>query len=535
MATYAFSIDIEGNAIQGIKQLEAHTEALEHKAKEAHVGFHGLGEKVRELGGELKGLALGALGIGSMFAGFEFIKTSKEAFDKLEESVTKVETALESTRGAAQLSMQELTKGAKEVAGTTLFSRASIMDAQSMLLTFTSIRGEIFNKTIPAITDFATRFNMDLPEAAKTLGKALNDPLRGMTRLQRQGVVFSNAQKETIKQFMATGQVARAQQVILSELSTEFGGLAHAMTQTDEGKLKMEAKRLDNFKLSVGELTSKFLVSLIPAFNKVVEIAKGFYHWITGDSESAYIFKEAIIVIGVVLGSYLTIIGAVTIATKAWTAVTWLLDAAMAANPIGLVIAAVTALIIGIAALWDKCEGFRKAVGGIFAEIAKVVMGLVHVFIGLGKIVADVFTLNFTEFKKDSKDFINNFKDDFTKGWGDAWNKGSEQAKNSKFTFGGLIGLDGKKQDEAHKPKAGEAGEGPPNGSLAQSAINTSALAGASGGLGEAKVIHIDFHKALMEIIIQNGNANDIIGKAPLTIDILLRYINNLSHSQGTM
>jgi TP901 family phage tail tape measure protein len=51
---------------------------------------------------------------------------------------------------------------------------------------------------------------------------------------------------------------------------------------------------------------------------------------------------------------------AVGIATKAWTAAQWLLNIAMDANPIGLIILAVAALAIGIWYLWNHSEGFRK-------------------------------------------------------------------------------------------------------------------------------------------------------------------------------
>jgi len=529
MAAYAFQINVEGNTISGFKQIESAAEHVNEKAKEIHNSFSKIGEGIGHLGSEFKNLAMGALGLGSIFAGFEFIKSSKEAFDKMEESVAKVESALVSTGHAGGLSLEELTTEAKKLSGQTLFGRASIMDAQSMLLTFTAIRGEIFNKSIPAVADFATRFKMELPEAANTLGKALNDPLKGMTRLQRQGVVFSDQQKETITKFMETGQVAKAQEVILKELGTEFGGLAKAMTKTDEGKLKMAAKTLGEFKMTVGELASKFLVSLIPAFNAVVGLAKDFKHWIEGGSEGAYIFKEIIIVIGAALGVYAGYLGIVTVGTKLWAAAQWLVNTAMTLNPIGAIIVAIVALVAAIAILWDKCEGFRVAMGGIWEVVIKYVMGMIHYFMNLGTIIGDIFTGNWSKLRDDSKKFTNDFKNDFITGWADAWKKGGEKGKNSQFKFGGLVGLGGESKEGA-KGEAGKIGAG----GLAQSAINTSNLSGASGGLGEAKVIKIDFHKALMEVNVPGGNGMDIVSKAPMSVEMMLRIINNLSMSQGS-
>lgn len=60
---------------------------------------------------------------------------------------------------------------------------------------------------------------------------------------------------------------------------------------------------------------------------------------------------------------------AVSVATKTYAAIQWLLNAAMAANPIGAVIAAVVALIAGIVLLWKNSETFRNIVIGAWSAI----------------------------------------------------------------------------------------------------------------------------------------------------------------------
>ena len=500
---------------------------------------------VTGLAAEVKTLAGAALGIGSLFAGFSFLKSSLSSFDAFEESISKINAALVSTKGVSGASLGGLTSAAKELSKESLFSKASIMDAQSMLLTFTQIRGEMVNKTMPAITDFATRFKMELPQAALMVGKAMNSPLVGMNRLQRMGVLFTAQQKETIKNFVATGQVAKAQQVILSELNTEFGGLAKAMTETNSGKLAMAGKQLSEFKIAIGELVSKLLVGLIPAFNFLVRLAKEFKTWITGDSIGVNLFKGAIITLTGAFIAYnlVTGIAAARVALITWwtgmstaaiilnTLVTeglsaaWAaLDIAMTANPIGLVIAAVVGLAIAFAELWNKVGGFRRFIGGAFAEIVKVVMGVVHIFTSLAKIIGDVLTGNFSDAASEGKVFVKNFKNDFTKGWGEAWKEGSDKAANSKLKIlPGIIG-------GGNKPGTIGAGAG---NAVAQSAINTSMLGGASGGLGEAKTVKIDFHSPLMQINVPGGNGQDIVNKAPMTMEMLLRILNNMTLSQG--
>lgn len=60
---------------------------------------------------------------------------------------------------------------------------------------------------------------------------------------------------------------------------------------------------------------------------------------------------------------------AVSAATKAWAAAQWLLNIAMTANPIGLVIAAVILLVAAIVILWKRSETFRSIVLGAWAAI----------------------------------------------------------------------------------------------------------------------------------------------------------------------
>jgi len=68
---------------------------------------------------------------------------------------------------------------------------------------------------------------------------------------------------------------------------------------------------------------------------------------------------------------------AVRAATIAWTAVQWLLNAALTANPIGLIILAIVALVAGIIYAYKHSETFRKIVQAAWAGIqaaAKVVV-----------------------------------------------------------------------------------------------------------------------------------------------------------------
>ncbi len=107
-----------------------------------------------------------------------------------------------------------------------------------------------------------------------------------------------------------------------------------------------------------------FFNKLIIGSVKIVKSAIKFYN------DYKNIINAIIITIGVAtlaynagaiaLGAYNAVIYAVTIATKIWTGAQWLLNAAMNANPIGLIVAAIAGLIAGITYLISKTEGWKE-------------------------------------------------------------------------------------------------------------------------------------------------------------------------------
>jgi hypothetical protein len=102
------------------------------------------------------------------------------------------------------------------------------------LLTFRNIGANEFPRAQQAALDLQTTFG-DLNTASVMLGKALNDPIKGVTALGRAGVTFSQEQKDQIKYFTETNQLAKAQEIILSEVEHQVGGTAAAMNAASDG------------------------------------------------------------------------------------------------------------------------------------------------------------------------------------------------------------------------------------------------------------------------------------------------------------
>ena len=76
---------------------------------------------------------------------------------------------------------------------------------------------------------------------------------------------------------------------------------------------------------------------------------------------------------------------ALTVVQKAVTAAQWLMNAAMAANPIGLVVAAVVALIAAFVMLWKKSEGFREFWTNLWDAVKKVASDVMDAIVAIFK------------------------------------------------------------------------------------------------------------------------------------------------------
>ncbi|KAF1710305.1 hypothetical protein CSC70_06320 [Pseudoxanthomonas kalamensis DSM 18571] len=176
------------------------------------------------------GVAIGTLAAGAITLA---IKNTIE-----QERVTRqLEARLKSTGGAAGLTKKELLDMASGLQAVTTYGDEAVIEAENLLLTFTKIGRDVFPKALETVLDMSTAMDQGLKESSIQLGKALNDPIQGVTALTRVGVQFTDEQKETIKKLVETGKVAEAQRIILKELETQMGGSARAARDTLGGAI----------------------------------------------------------------------------------------------------------------------------------------------------------------------------------------------------------------------------------------------------------------------------------------------------------
>ena len=297
---------------------------------------------------------------------------SVKAFDTQQKAIAQVEAGLISTGQAAGFTSKELQKMASDLQAKTLFGDEVILkDATAQLLTFTNISGEQFARTQKAALNLATRLDGDLKSASIQLGKALNDPVANLSALSRSGIQFSKDQKEVIKSLAETGRLAEAQTIILDELEKQYGGAAEAARLAGLGPFQALQMVLSDLSEEFGAL---IMENLEPFRAKVEQITK-FLQNLTDEQRRTLVSFAGY---AAVIGPALFIIGKLSIAIAGLLKNLRLFTLFMATNPFALFAVAVAGLvsIMGFAIL--DTEKFIKTalkMGRVGKFIAKVVLG----------------------------------------------------------------------------------------------------------------------------------------------------------------
>lgn len=191
-----------------------------------------------------------------------------------------------------------------------------------------------------------------------------------------------------------------------------FAGMSDKLSQTVSGKFStlvgnVQQAAVDMFneiKPIVNDIMDLFLAIVPP----IASVIRGIFSIIAGvigfivNWRTELGLLAAVVAVGTIafnahtiaIGAMAAVQGVVTLATQAWTAAQWLLNAALSANPIGIVITVIAALVAAVVYCWNKFAGFRafiltmwntmKGFGNIIKEY--VIDRLKTLLSGIGKI-----------------------------------------------------------------------------------------------------------------------------------------------------
>ena len=336
--------------------------------KKAQREFNKLEKTSQKVGFALKKAfvpATAALG-GLAVAGAKMVAAGEQAATA-NARIEQIATSMGLFGDQTQVVTNRLVDLANEQARLTGVNQNTIKESQALLLTFKDIAssadevGGAFDRATQLTLDMASAGFGSVTDNAKQLGKALNDPIAGLTALRRSGIQFTEAQQDQIRTLVESGEVLEAQNLILAEIENQVGGTAAAT-----------ANSTDKMKVAFSQASESIGMALLPAIEALLPIVISFADWASQNT-------EIIIALAAAIGGLSAAIVVANFAMKAWaaaqaiaTAATWLFNAALWANPIVLVVAAIAALVAGLIILEKKfgiLTAGLEALMGIFDKV----------------------------------------------------------------------------------------------------------------------------------------------------------------------
>lgn len=306
---------------------------------------------------------------------------------------------------------------ANKTAVATGVDQNQIKATQSKLLTFKELAKSA--DTVGGQFDRATKAAIDLGAAgfgtaemnAVQLGKAMNDPVKGIAALNKSGIQFTDIEKEKIATLVDSNQVSEAQIMILDAIEKQVGGTAEATADaTDQMKVKWSQLQ-ENLGMKLMPMLQKvsdvFIDKIVPAVEdaanalgaklgpmvqkvkdwfadnreeieqvvtaikdglvaayetlveaggKVVQFLQDAAVWVQENKD--WILTLAAAITGAVVGynAYIKVMAIWKAATAVATAAQAAFNAILSANPIGLIVLAIAALVAGLVYFFTQTE-----------------------------------------------------------------------------------------------------------------------------------------------------------------------------------
>jgi hypothetical protein len=322
----------------------------------------GLGAGLTRTGANLtKFVTLPLLGIGAAATAMAL---------EAEKSGAKLEAAFKNMGKTSGKTLDQLEQQADTLGELTIFDDEAIKEAQAALITFGQVSGREFDRAIEAAAGWAAATGGDLTQATQQLGFALSDPIAGLTRLRRAGVLFTEAQKEQVKALVEAGDTLGAQEVILAQFEQRYAKTNETLQATSAGQAAQAFEDLQNAGEELGAVFLPVIASLAQGLSGLARFFLNLPAPMQG-------FIATFGVVLAAIGPAAFVIGKLIGAFKGVIVVFNLLKIALLTNPFTAIAVAVVAIAALIILNWDKISKFLL---GVWENIKKALGGLVKFF-----------------------------------------------------------------------------------------------------------------------------------------------------------
>lgn len=328
---------------------------------------------------------MGKLAVPAAIAGAAIIKFGSDAVSAARESeiaTARLENVFKSMGDETGRSAKHAEDYAAALSRQIGVDDEVIMAGQAKLATFskvsskTAIMAGIFDRATAAGADLAATGFGSIESNAVLLGKALQDPVKGMSALTRVGVTLTDSQKKQVEAFQKSGKTLEAQKIILGAVEKQVKGTAAAT-----------ATSADKSKVAWGEFMESFGRVLLPIVDAAAKKFGTLADWMNKNVRAVQILVGvfaglvvAVLAINAAFKVYQAALIAWNAITKVATAAQWLFNAALSANPVALIVLAIVALGVAFIVAYKKSKTFRDFVHKMWAGIKAAVRAVASFF-----------------------------------------------------------------------------------------------------------------------------------------------------------
>ena len=248
------------NAVSSLNNASAATNKLSAASKGATKSLAATSTAAKGLGTALRNSIAPIVAIGTAFS---VLNGSIGTFLARERDIKILEQGI-SNLGAGAHTLRELQEVADRFGKTTLFNQEDFTRGFNLLTSFRNIGVDSYERVAQAAADIAQVNQVDVSTSFMQLAKALQDPERNLSNLNRSGIAFTKQQTEVIKQLMKTNKVAEAHTMILDIVDESYNQLAQAAAVGFAGSVDTLGESFRDFGESIGK-------ALIPVLDPTVK------------------------------------------------------------------------------------------------------------------------------------------------------------------------------------------------------------------------------------------------------------------------
>ena len=248
------------NATTALRNVQNQTNKLSNASRGATQSLHGTSAAAKGLGTALAA-SLGP--IVSIAGAFALLNNSVGTFLARDRDIKILEQGLKNL-GAGKTQLAELQEVADRFGKTTLFNEEDFTRGFNLLTSFRNIGVDAYERVAQSAADIAQVNQVDVSTSFMQLAKALQDPERNLSNLNRSGIAFTKQQTEVIKQLMKTNKIAEAHAMILDIVDESYNQLAQAAAGGFAGSVDTLGESFRDFSETLGKL-------LVPVIQPVLE------------------------------------------------------------------------------------------------------------------------------------------------------------------------------------------------------------------------------------------------------------------------